>query len=134
MRPIRHASLAETAPLDGRGRRSPQTLLAIEERDALLREARARFCGNMSANAAAKYLHDRLGRYHQGRWRRDRIELTCPERHVGKLEAFLWATLKVRDSVLPSARLIRLVLSRPPAFPCQRDLVGFHHPRWRRAP
>lgn len=88
-----------------RGHRSPQTQLLISERDAYLREARARFCGGMSERSAARVLHQRLSIYRNGRWRRERIEATLPARCHG-LDALLWKLLKVRDAV-PSVMTIR---------------------------
>jgi hypothetical protein len=52
-----------------------------------------------------------LMRYRDGRWRRDRSELTCPVQHHGKLVQTMWRVLKVRDAI-PSDRTIRAVLAR----------------------
>jgi hypothetical protein len=52
-----------------------------------------------------------LLRYQTGRWQRERTEALCPPQHAGRLDALLWAILKVRDAV-PSERLIRMELSR----------------------
>ena len=115
--PLRHPLL----PI-GRGQRSPQTSLAVSERDALLREVARRYCTGMSDRAAAAMLHTALMRYQTGRWRRSRVDLTCP--HDGeRLEAMCWRVLKVRDHC-PSERLIRQVLSRSSSsglFPAQQS-------------
>ena len=103
--PLRHPLL----PI-GRGQRSPQTLLAISERDALLREAARRYCTGMSDRAAAAMLRIALLRYRGGRWRRDRSEATCPVQHHGKLTALLWRILRTRDAV-PSAMTIRRAIA-----------------------
>jgi hypothetical protein len=97
----------------GVGQRSPSTLLRIDERDALLRQA-ARFYPGCSDREVARRLRVALLTYQTGRWRRTRADLTCPKEHAGKLAGVLWAILKVRDFV-PSERLIRAVLSRAEA-------------------
>jgi hypothetical protein len=101
VRPLRHPLVPA-----GPGHRTPQTLLLLDERDKLLREARARFCIGMSDRAAAKFLRDHLGRYRQGRWRRDAACLTCPPQHHGRLEQVMFCILKSRDHV-PSEMTIR---------------------------
>ena len=92
----------------GAGQRSPSTLLAIDERDALLVEAALHFSG-LSQREQARRIRVALQRYQLGRWRRTRAALTSPE-HRGRLEAVLWAILKGRDYV-PSERTIRAALS-----------------------
>jgi hypothetical protein len=94
----------------GRGKRTPKTLLLIDERDALLREATRRFCIGMKDREAARYLRAALLRYQTGAWRRERVETTCPARHASKLTALLWMVLKVRDHV-PSEMTIRRALA-----------------------
>jgi hypothetical protein len=120
MRPLRATDLTDAEPFDRRGRRTPQTLLLIDERDALLRVAAARFCNGMSDREAARYLRSRLLVYQQGAWRRERIETTCPPRHAGKLAALLWLLLKTRDHV-PSTMTIR----RDLAICDPQDMVRF---------
>ena len=39
MKPLRQRHLVDATPLDGRGRRTPQTLLTLDERDHYLRDA-----------------------------------------------------------------------------------------------
>ena len=97
---------------DNRGKRTPRTLLAIDERDRYLIEAARHFSG-ASDREIARRLRIALLRYREGAWRRTRGEAICPPRHAGRLEATLWSILKVRDHV-PSERLIRAVLSRSP--------------------
>jgi len=108
--PLRHPLVA-----DGRGQRTPGTTLRLAVRDHLLREAARRFCVGMSDRQAARQLHTALTRYQTGRWRRSRVDVTCPHQ-AGRLDAALWLILKVRDHV-PSERLIRLALSSPGLFP-----------------
>lgn len=103
MKQLRHPLVA------GPGCRTPQTLLLIDERDALLREV-ARFFPGCSDREIARRLHIALLRYRDGRWQRERADLTCPKAHAGRLTAVLWAILKTRDYV-PSERLIRAALS-----------------------
>jgi hypothetical protein len=107
----RPSAFADAQPLDRRGKRSPATLLVIDERDRYLRFAARHFFTGVSDREAARMLRLRLSIYREGRWRRDRIELKCPLRLVGYLEATLWALLKTKDG-LPSARLIRAVIAR----------------------
>jgi hypothetical protein len=92
------------------GQRSPQTLLLIDERDALLVEA-ARFFPACSDREIARRLRIALQRYRDGRWQRDRADLTCPVQHSGKLAGVCWKLLKTRDAV-PSERTIRAALSQ----------------------
>jgi hypothetical protein len=108
-------------PTDRRGRRTPQTLLLLDERNALLRVAANRFCAGMSDRQAASHLRTELLRYQTGTWRRERIEATCPPRHAGKLTAALWLLLKTRDHV-PSTATIRRSLS----FREPEDMLRFH--------
>jgi hypothetical protein len=110
MKPVQRIELTHAVPIDGRGHRTRQTELAISERDKLLVEA-ARFYPDMSDRAVARLLRAALLAYRNGRWRRDRIELTCPIKHKNKLVQVLWMILKTRDAI-PSERTIRAALSR----------------------
>jgi hypothetical protein len=83
-------------------------LLAIDERDRYLIEA-ARFYPGVSQRETAHRLRTALSTYRDGRWRRDRSELTCPPRHRGRLDELLWMLCKVHDHV-PSERTIRRAL------------------------
>jgi hypothetical protein len=109
MRPLRSSAFDDAMPLDGRGRRTPQTMLLLDERDQFLRAAAAHFPG-LSHREIARRLHVALSRYRDGRWRRDQSELTCPSQHAGKLTATLWMLLRVKDYV-PSERTIRAALA-----------------------
>jgi hypothetical protein len=104
MKPLRHPLVA------GPGCRTPQTLLLIDERDALVRDA-ARFYPGLSHREIARRLRTALLVYRDCRWRHDQSELTCPPQHAGKLTAVLWKLLKVRDFV-PSERTVRAALSQ----------------------
>ena len=53
-------------------------VVALSERDHILRAAADRYCVGMSDRQAALVLHARLARYREGAWRRDRIEALCP--------------------------------------------------------
>jgi hypothetical protein len=110
--PLRHGDLT------GRGHRTAQTLLALAERDRLLRAAADRYCTGMSDRAAAAMLYVKLTRYREGRFRRSRAEPTCPLQHLGRLDALLWAILRNRDHI-PSERSIRRILGfrGPKALP-----------------
>lgn len=107
---------ADAVPLDGRGRRSPGTVLRLAVRDHLLREAARRFCVGMSDRAAAKMLHVALLRYRAGRWRRSCADATCPH-DAGRIEGTLWMILRTRDYV-PSVMTVRRALAfRDPVTP-----------------
>jgi hypothetical protein len=110
MKPLHASAFADAAPIAGRGRRSPQTLLLIDERDRYLREAARHFEG-LSDREAARRIRTALMRFREGAWRRLRTEALCPESLKGRLEGVLWCVLKVRDYV-PSERLIRAALGR----------------------
>ena len=105
MKPLRHPLVA------GPGCRTPQTLLLIDERAALLRDAAARFYPGCSDREIARRLRTALLHYQGGRWQRERADLTCPKEHEDKLTAVLWMLLKVRDFV-PSERTTRAALSQ----------------------
>jgi hypothetical protein len=64
MKPLRHPLVP-----DGRGHRTPQTLLLLDERDKLLIEA-ARFYPGASDREVGRLLRIALLRYQNGRWRR----------------------------------------------------------------
>jgi hypothetical protein len=82
--------------------------LLLDERGRFLVEA-ARFYPGCSDREIARRLHVALSRYRDGRWRRDRSELTCPSQHAGKLTAVLWMLLKTHDHT-PSQATIRRAL------------------------
>ncbi|QHO78204.1 hypothetical protein ACH79_42115 [Bradyrhizobium sp. CCBAU 051011] len=64
----------------------------------------------MSERSAAAELHRELARYSALAWRRDRTEVQCPARHVGRITEACWSILKLRDQV-PSERVIRRALA-----------------------
>lgn len=103
MKPLRHPLVP-----DGRGHRSPGTVVTLAVRDHLLRKAATFFPG--SDREAARQIRIALTRYCNGRWRRSRADVACVH-DAKRIEATLWLILRVRDHV-PSERLIRLVLAR----------------------
>ena len=109
--PNHKVNLANAVPLDGRGHRSPQTLLMLDERDAMLREAAAMFFPGDSMNATAKQLHRALDRYCCGAWLRERVAITLPSRHLGRLDGFCWRLLRTVNRV-PGESRIRQIISR----------------------
>lgn len=109
MKPVRASAFDDSAPVDRRGKRLPETIEAIALRDALLREAAARFCAGMTDHQASALLHVKLLRYQTSAWRRDRAEAECPLRLAGRLDAVLWQILKTHDHVC-SAMTIRRAL------------------------
>jgi hypothetical protein len=72
--------------------------LLISERDRLIIEA-ARFYPGSCDREIARRLCFALSTYRKGRWRRDRIEATCPMQHRGKLVQSLWMILKTLDAI-----------------------------------
>lgn len=109
MKPLRHPLVP-----DGRGHRSPQTLLLIDERDKLLIAA-SKFYPGASGREAARQIHIALSRYRDGRWRRDRSEDRCPVQHRGKLTALLYALLRTRDATVSAMTIRRAIAFRDPA-------------------
>lgn len=103
------AELLGQERVDGRGRRSLDTRVAILVRDATIAEAALRFYPLMSSVAAARVLHAGLSRYQSGAWRRHRTEENMPARLAGRVEGMYWFVLKMRDA-LPSERTIRAAI------------------------
>jgi hypothetical protein len=113
MKPVRASELTHTTPVDARGRRPPADVLARAIRDHLLRTAADRFCAGMKHRPAAAKLRTKLIRYREAAWRRDRVEVQCPDRHRGSVTELLWTILNIRDAV-PSDRTIRAALALDP--------------------
>jgi hypothetical protein len=110
--------LAHPEPLDRRGRRLPETLARIEQRDDLIVEAAEKFFPGLSASAAAEALRRALARYADCAWRRDAATPRCPDRHRGRIEGACWEILSVHARV-PATRTIRLALGK--TIRCQRE-------------
>jgi len=109
MKPVRHPLV----PVDARGRRPPADVLARAIRDHLLRTAADRFCAGMKHRPAAAMLRTKLIRYREGGWRRDRVEVQCPDRHRGSISELFWTLLTISDAV-PGDRTIRAALALDP--------------------
>ena len=108
MKPVRTIELAHAVPVDGRSHgRTPQTMLLLDERDALIRSA-AKFFPGASDREIARRLRAALLRYQTGRWRRTSSELRCPH-DAEHLDAVLWSILRVGDHT-PSEAMIRRCL------------------------
>lgn len=117
MKTVRAIDMTHATPIDGRGRRTNELLMRLDERDRYLIEA-ARFYPGLSHREVARQVRIAVLRYKTGRWRRTGSELRCP--HDGeRLDALLWCLLRVRDRV-PSERLIRSVLADS-TIPCPPD-------------
>jgi hypothetical protein len=110
MRPHRLSIFGNAVPV-GPGHRLPMTLLHLRVRDLFLRLAAEVHCAGMTKSAASEWLRQRLARYSECAWQRDRVAEAVPPRLAGHVNGLLWCVLKCRDRV-PSARLVRLVLSR----------------------
>ena len=102
---IRHANVA---PVDQRGHRLPEALVALDQRDMLIREAVAMFYPGSSHREAARRLHGALDLYRCTAWLRERGERECPSRHAGRLTGHLWRILNISAHV-PSEALIRKI-------------------------
>lgn len=113
MKPVRTIELTHVTPVDARGRRPPADVLARAIRDHLLRTAADRFCAGMKHRRAAAMLRSKLIRYREGAWRRDGVEVQCPDRHRGTVTELLWTILKIRDAV-PGDRTVRAALALDP--------------------
>jgi hypothetical protein len=110
MRPHRAIAFADAVPVDSRGKRSNETLLRLDERDALLIEIARRFYPGISHRETAHRLRSRLLIYRNGRWRRTCVELKSPH-DPESLDAALWCLLRIKDAI-PGERLIRCALAR----------------------
>jgi hypothetical protein len=104
MKPLRHPLVP------GPGIRTRQTELLISERDNLLAQA-AKFFPGCRHREIARRLRSALSTYRNGRWRRDRIEATCPPQHKGKLVQIMWMILKTIDAI-PCDRTVRTALAQ----------------------
>jgi hypothetical protein len=100
--------------VSGPGRRTPATMLALDERNRFLAEAAQKFFPGLSDYEIAWRLRHALSTYRNGRWWRDRAENTCPPQHKGKLAEVLWMILKTKDAV-PGERTIRAALAQSSA-------------------
>jgi hypothetical protein len=120
MKQVHAIELTHATPVDGRGHgRTPAVRLVLDERGKLLIEA-AKFFPGASDREIARQLRIALARYRDGRWRRDRAELTCPPQHRGKLVQVLWMILKTKD-VPVAERTMRRILGAPTRGP--RDVI-----------
>ncbi len=92
------------------GLHRPGTISSRSRRDALLREAAARFWPNLPRIAQAVELHRTLRRYHSTAWQRERALRSCPNGKVGTIYEFCWRILKARDQILSVERLRKLLV------------------------
>jgi hypothetical protein len=105
MRAHRAIAFADAVPVDSRGKRSNETLLRLDERDALLVEIARRFYPGVSHRETAHRLRRSWLLYRQGPWRRTSCLERCPH-DPERLDAALWCLLKIKDYV-PSEMTIR---------------------------
>jgi hypothetical protein len=121
MKQVQRIELAHAMPLDGRGRRSNETLLRIDERRALLVEIATRFYPGVKHRQIAHRLRRSWLLYQQARWRRTCIELRCPH-DPERLDAALWCLLKIKDYVSSEMTIRRALAIRDPAGELQSDI------------
>lgn len=95
------------------------------QRDALLVEIAERFFANESSvRRRAAGIMRRIARYEAGAWQRDKLWKSAPEQYDGKLEALLFALLKLR---LPlSVRTVQRTLAAA-RVPNGSVLIGIGH-------
>lgn len=109
MKPIGKAEIDRM--LERRGRRTAATVHAIASRGYLLRLAARSFFPGMSERQQAETLEKIIRRYACGRWRRDRIELSCPETIKGTVHEVAFCILRQQDRV-PGFSTIKNALRR----------------------
>lgn len=100
----------EFPPCRGRGRRRPDTLAALAERDRLLRQWASRFLPDASHAAAARIIYAELSRYCASGWRFERTAEQVPSRHRGRPRELAWMILCTKDNI-PAERSIRRTLA-----------------------
>ena len=110
MKPVRPSIFDGAVAVDGRGRRSNETYLRLDERDRYLVEA-AKFYPGCGDREVARRLRSALLTYRSCAWQRDYAEDLCPVRYAGTVKAALWKTLKAVDAI-PGDRTIRAALAR----------------------
>jgi hypothetical protein len=94
------------------GVRDARTRHAIGRRDELLRLAASRFCDGRPAAEQGRYLAERLTRYRESAWRRQRSAPTCPCR-ADTLEAMCWEILRAVDAPIGAERIRRILVANP---------------------
>lgn len=104
-RPLRALGLTRSP-----GQRSLATIAATELRNQLLREAAEKHFPGFSKSKQAETLFKGLQRYRCSAWERERSEVECPLKRLGKPEDFYWRILKARDRQL-SAKTISIRIS-----------------------
>lgn len=101
----------EAGPLKPRpGQRTYRTIQNIKRRDALLKEAAAKFFPGQHVSQPAFRLASDLAHYHATAWQRDRLCPECPAQYADKLRVLLFQILKCIDAP-PSGRTIRRILA-----------------------
>ncbi|TQF30010.1 hypothetical protein [Bradyrhizobium sp. UNPA324] len=86
------------------GRRRPETLAALSERDDLIRTLAATYYPGLSRNQQAKAIRRDLLRYAGGEWRRTRSDEVC--RHRDNRRVLYWRILRLRGGHVPAVRTI----------------------------
>lgn len=114
--PVRQGTFTRAAPKRGPGHRLPETLAALDRRDALLREAAATFFPDLSACAAARLLETALNRYRSHAWRFERVFDQCPPHRTGRLEGMCWRILKTVDADISTRSIRRAIRGQRDAF------------------
>lgn len=93
------------------GHRDWRTLVVKDHRNTLICEAANRFFAELSTAQQARRLSIAIDEYEQTAWRRERIEIACPQKRAGKREGVFWEILKANSGHVPSERLIRSILA-----------------------
>lgn len=85
--------------LDRRGHRLPETVRIVATRGHLLRLGAKSFFRGMSERQQAEQLRKVIDRYAAGRWRRHKLELTCPDTIRGTVYEIAFCILRQQDRV-----------------------------------
>lgn len=87
-----------------------QSAAQIAARDQLLRLAALRFWPDVGVTEQARHLALALGRYHAGRWQRERSANENPHRG-DTLAGYLWQLLRLRDRCIGERQIARALVS-----------------------
>jgi hypothetical protein len=89
----------------GVGHHAPATVIAIAERDTLLREIATMFFPDLSVETRSREIAVAWRRYEAAGWARDRSADACPPRLRGRLGECLWRLQQVWPHPIRQRRL-----------------------------